>query len=418
MKNKYWLFFLVCLCININLSHGQGYKFVKEDSKKIRSLDLKSFGFSKISPPTYSLRKYAPIPQQQKGQTCVGWSLGYAALSISYNKMFKITEPNLKEILAFDPVFTYALSKGEERTTCDSATSFYFTIKQMLASGCKRLIMPPSFMDCEDNVYHYTDAFSAPFKPSDVFSLNLADFKSNEEKVKFLKSVLSDGKPLTIGMNTPKSFAGDRGSENTLSSGLWIPKKDEEFLGGHAMCLIGYNDTKFGGAFEIMNSWGKDYGDGGFIWIKYSDFFKYIYEIILVEVNDPATGLCKIGDCNNGYSVLKLESGTVYEGIMVKSRPEDFGVIIWPNKDFYAGGWKEGKRHGKGLFFNESEVYKVEYNEDELVFSESFGFVPASEKANSSYSKMEKLITDMGLKINQTPNPKIIKTLKSKKSEF
>lgn len=418
MKNRCLLLLFVCLCFHINSSFGQGYKFVKEDSKKIRSLNTSSFDFSKISPPTYSLRKYAPNPQQQEGQTCVGWSLGYAALSISYNKMFKITEPNLKDILAFDPVFTYALSKEEERTTCDSATSFYLTIAQMLEVGCKRLVMPPAFMDCDDNVFQYTDAFSAPFKPSDVFSLNLEDFKTNDEKVKLVKSALSDGKPLTIGMNTPKSFAGEEGSVNTLSSGLWLPKKDDELLGGHAMCLIGYSDSKFGGAFEIMNSWGTDYGDGGFIWIKYSDFFKYVDEIILVEVNDPAAGLCKIGDCINGYSVLKFESGTVYEGMMINSKPDDFGVLIWPDRDFYAGGWKQGKCHGRGLFFKGAEIYKVEYEEDELVSSESFRFVPASEKANSSFSKMEKLIIDKGLKINQTANPEIIKALKSKKSEF
>jgi hypothetical protein len=42
------------------------------------------------------------------------------------------------------------------------------------------------------------------------------------------------------------------------------------------MCIVGYDDNKFGGAFEIMNSWGKEYGDNGFIWFRYEDFAKEV----------------------------------------------------------------------------------------------------------------------------------------------
>jgi hypothetical protein len=38
------------------------------------------------------------------------------------------------------------------------------------------------------------------------------------------------------------------------------------------MCIVGYDDKKYGGAFEIMNSWGEDWGDNGYCWIKYDDF--------------------------------------------------------------------------------------------------------------------------------------------------
>jgi C1A family cysteine protease len=46
---------------------------------------------------------------------------------------------------------------------------------------------------------------------------------------------------------------------------------------GHMMLIIGYDDGKAnGGAFRILNSWGKEWGDNGKLWIKYNDFFKYI----------------------------------------------------------------------------------------------------------------------------------------------
>jgi C1A family cysteine protease len=39
------------------------------------------------------------------------------------------------------------------------------------------------------------------------------------------------------------------------------------------MCIVGFDDTKFGGAFEIANSWGDDWANGGFIWIRYDDLY-------------------------------------------------------------------------------------------------------------------------------------------------
>jgi hypothetical protein len=49
------------------------------------------------------------------------------------------------------------------------------------------------------------------------------------------------------------------------------------------MCVVGYDDGKYGGAFEIQNSWGTDWGNDGYIWIKYQDFANWVreaYEII------------------------------------------------------------------------------------------------------------------------------------------
>jgi hypothetical protein len=44
------------------------------------------------------------------------------------------------------------------------------------------------------------------------------------------------------------------------------------------MCVIGYDDNKYGGAFEIQNSWGVTWGNGGYIWVKYQDFANFVYQ--------------------------------------------------------------------------------------------------------------------------------------------
>jgi hypothetical protein len=63
---------------------------------------------------------------------------------------------------------------------------------------------------------------------------------------------------------------------------------------GQALCVVGYDDDKYGGAFEVMNSWGKDWGNNGFTWIRYDDFLafvKYAYELYHMSADEMATKL-------------------------------------------------------------------------------------------------------------------------------
>jgi hypothetical protein len=62
----------------------------------------------------------------------------------------------------------------------------------------------------------------------------------------------------------------------------WSGKYPQESEGGHGVCIIGYDDNKFGGAFEIVNSWGDDWADKGFIWIRYKDFYKMYPDIYMI----------------------------------------------------------------------------------------------------------------------------------------
>jgi hypothetical protein len=93
---------------------------------------------------------------------------------------------------------------------------------------------------------------------------------------RIVKKSLTEGKPVIIGMNTPDSF--------TDAKEVWIPKESPDtYYYGHAMCLVGYDDNRYGGAFEVLNSWGRKWGNGGYIWIPYKtfvDFVKEGYEII------------------------------------------------------------------------------------------------------------------------------------------
>jgi len=70
-----------------------------------------------------------------------------------------------------------------------------------------------------------------------------------------------------------------------------------EYLGRHAVCIVGYDDSLE--AFRIKNSWGVGWGEGGYGWIKWQDGYKrepgddpsaYLGEYAMRFFFDPDTG--------------------------------------------------------------------------------------------------------------------------------
>ena len=64
-----------------------------------------------------------------------------------------------------------------------------------------------------------------------------------------------------------------------IKTSVWTTTPDDTLSdwkhSGHAMLVVGYDDNIAGGAFRVLNSWGTDWADHGFIWIKYKDFTQW-----------------------------------------------------------------------------------------------------------------------------------------------
>jgi hypothetical protein len=98
-----------------------------------------------------------------------------------------------------------------------------------------------------------------------------------EKKVQATKAALAQYRPVIIGMKLRSGFQDVKE--------YWDPNSGGQgYSGGHAMTVIGYDDYKE--AFEVMNSWGTDWGNEGYFWIKYDDYAevtKYGYQLIIGE---------------------------------------------------------------------------------------------------------------------------------------
>jgi C1A family cysteine protease len=78
-----------------------------------------------------------------------------------------------------------------------------------------------------------------------------------------IKQRLSEKKPLVFGAFVDDSFSYWSGSDVMTANDIF----DGSESGGHAMTIVGYDDTK--NAFRIVNSWANTWGDNGFAWISY-----------------------------------------------------------------------------------------------------------------------------------------------------
>ena len=80
-----------------------------------------------------------------------------------------------------------------------------------------------------------------------------------------IKQTLMSGAAVSFGFNVYSSFFGNW--EKTTGI-MPIPKPNEYLEGGHAVTIIGWDDSKK--SFLIQNSWGLDWGLQGKFWMPYS----------------------------------------------------------------------------------------------------------------------------------------------------
>ena len=232
-------------------------------------LDLTNIDGSKsntILPLEFSLRKYCPTPIDQGIQeSCTGYAVGYAAQTIRHTYLNNITDRKEIDSIAFSPYFIYNQVKLLE---CDFGSEIIDALHLLSYAG---------------NVHHNRfPSSSCKEKPTKKLLYEASENKIQDwglimtpqsESIKNLESVklsLLDGYPVIISMTVYTSFV-----ELSSKNSIWRPYPNESPKGsGHALVIVGYDDSTE--TFELMNSWGNNWGNGGFAKIKYDDFSKNV----------------------------------------------------------------------------------------------------------------------------------------------
>ncbi|SON63921.1 hypothetical protein MSIMFI_05452 [Mycobacterium simulans] len=86
-----------------------------------------------------------------------------------------------------------------------------------------------------------------------------------------LRTVIASGVPIAFGTSLYTDFMRYRGSPSPYVGNKEFVKNKGGTKAGHVMLIVAYDDayTKTTGAVRIQNSWGRRWGEKGFVWMAY-----------------------------------------------------------------------------------------------------------------------------------------------------
>ena len=280
------LIIILLILSSPSFTFGQGLGCVYDDvadGNALRRPRLMTRDYT-VLPDSFSLKMYCPTPKSQgEYGTCTAWATTYAARTICEAINNGWTNADSISAEAFAPIFIY--KQLDTEPNCEQGSSLGKSLGLLKEKGAPKL---NSFdVLCADSIplrlYSEASQYRIDFY-TQLFNEFNPDYR-DVNKIEVIKKALCENHPVVISMNVYESFL-DYGIGN-----LWNGLQDV-YAGSHAMCVIGYNDEKYGGAFEILNSWGTDWGAEGYIWVKYDDFIKHskvAYDIYLKNIIQPDT---------------------------------------------------------------------------------------------------------------------------------
>ena len=329
-----------------NLFSQSGYNFNADTFKKASVYEgLADDNTKNPLPESISLLRFAPDRRNQGQQgSCVAWSSAYAARTIVEAASTGQSGNNT----AYSPAFVYNQIglEGCQGAYIQNAMEF-MTNKGVVAfndfpytdQDCSRQPNNAMMNEASQNRMHGFTRLTDGESPTGI-------------SIRAIKEHLAKDAPVVIGMMVGGSFM-----QPMMGKELWTPTDEDRSqmgFGGHAMCVIGYDDRRvakyangesYTGAFQIMNSWGPEWGNNGVAWVGYADFKEFVREAYGIDPM-PKRGAavnaaleCAIGLVKNDdkqYISLRLKSGNVFETVNTVAPGTKFKMEIKNSVECYT----------------------------------------------------------------------------------
>jgi len=301
--------FLTLVAISISiLTFSQGFiwndKVKKELESTFQEIETNTRSYY---PSSYSLDRYTPyVLHQGESGMCVAYALANCR-TIIYAKNRNLSGKDEISDNSFSPFFLYYQVKGKNDNKCELGLSPADALMSIMDGGIAQIYdveypdywpftnkqlctyYPPSYSTDKNNASRY--------KIDEPRTFN--EGLSTSEKISALKYEISSGNPIFFGMDP---FPGSLWA--SIGVNTWNPESSVQCMGvtqteyqcerqvkydgycyqhknqiegvmGHAMVIIAYDNDMYGGAFQILNSYGTGWGNNGKIWIRYNDVIKY-----------------------------------------------------------------------------------------------------------------------------------------------
>jgi len=199
-----------------------------------------------------------PVGNQGGQLSCVAWAIGY-----------------------YDKTHAEWAEHGWNDSTPDHQISPSFIYNQVNSgrnqgvpmSSAQSLICEKGACMLSDMPYiNYTDWPSESAYSHGILyrGLDYSALKvTTDAGINSVKNLLASGKTCVLGINVYSNFDYIYNFNYTYT----VHDKYGTNRGGHAVCIVGYDDSKVTadgtGAFKLVNSWGTGWGNAGYWWMSY-----------------------------------------------------------------------------------------------------------------------------------------------------
>jgi Papain family cysteine protease len=199
--------------------------------------------------------KMLPEPRSQGTQpSCTAWAVGYAAAT----QTLRAAGGNLSS--AISPADLFAKIRNRLMpNACTQGAFISYAMDVLVQEGVATLdVAPYSDQQCggliNASVFNL-DGFSR-IAPGDIISI---------------RSSLQSMQPVSFGIQVNSAFQA-----LSPANSVFVPNGSGS---GHAMTIVGYDDRRQ--LFKVINSWGSDWGAGGYFWISYTDFARFAQDVCI-----------------------------------------------------------------------------------------------------------------------------------------
>ena len=245
-----------------------GWLFNYEDPETIEDdIDLNDVDndLSSEMPSKVDLSANLPrIGDQGQYGTCVAWATAYNCRTWLYAKSKGLTTAQLNSSNTFSAADVFMAIDSKYKGSGCGGTNFRYAFDVMQKRGvATEAAVPYSQLDCACSPSASANSAASGYKIKAYREIDITN-------VNTIKRYLSNGRLVVFGAKLGDEFM--YANDNSVLTNQTSFKSTGQH-GYHALVCSGYDDNKgANGAFRVVNSWGSDWGDNGYIWVDYKFF--------------------------------------------------------------------------------------------------------------------------------------------------
>lgn len=214
------------------------------------------------------------IGYQGRQSSCVAWAVAYYYRSYQEGVERGVAPSDTSQL--FSPAYLYNQRGGS--CSSDTGMSLLNALQIAVSQGVATLRQTP---------YDPSDSCSQPsaaarqeaslYRSASYSSLFIG---AGSARLSSIKQKLAQGMPVLLGLPAYDSFF----AANAANPVIGLPSPSAIMRGGHAVTLVGYDDSR--NTFKFANSWGTWWGEGGYGYLTYEYVQKLAWEAWVLYDSD------------------------------------------------------------------------------------------------------------------------------------